>query len=154
MCLSLHWQIGLGRRIRCQLSCMLFSPHAVDGFVMPMLPLPLPPDSLLFIAESARQDPVVEMVSYAVSCVGSTCIFTFLVLVSTACVVSSLRPICFVADPPGGPYIRQITWLTSSLRIFLLTQVRPAAEQHRRRLPRGREGPDRIRGPSARHLPR
>ena len=50
-----------------QLPCMLFSPHAVDGFVMPMLPLPLPPDSLLFIAESAREDPIVEMVSYALS---------------------------------------------------------------------------------------
>ena len=81
---------------------MLFSPHAVDGFVMPMLPLPLPPDSLLFIAESAREDPIVEMVSYALS--WSACIFGIFVLVSTACVVSSLRSICFVADPPDGPY--------------------------------------------------
>ena len=59
-------------------------PMPLMAFVMPMLPLPLPPDSLLFIAESARQDPIVEMVSYAVSCVGSTCIFDIFVLVSTA----------------------------------------------------------------------
>jgi len=60
-----------------QLPCMLFSPHAVDGFVMPMLPLPLPPDSLLFIAESAREDPIVEMVSYALSA-GALVSLTFL----------------------------------------------------------------------------
>ena len=83
---------------------MLFSPHTVDGVVVPMLPLPLPPDSLLFIAESARQDPIVEMVSYAVSCVGSTCIFDifgagFHGMCRVIIAANLLR-----TDPPDGPY--------------------------------------------------
>ena len=134
-----------------QLPCMLFSPHAVDGVVVPCSPSSPPPRFASSYCRIAKGRPDCRNGELCVVR-WSACIFDIFVLVSTACVVSSLRPICFVPTLPMDRIHRYPSDFLANVSIFAycfyppLTQVRSAAEQHRGRLPRGREGPDRIHG--------